>query len=42
MPDKRKYKKDSFMKKNRKAWNSGKRTQMPVTVTEGLEVTDKG
>ena len=30
------------MQKKRKAWNRGKRTQMPVTVTEGLTVTDKG
>ena len=28
--------------KKRKAWNRGKRTQMPVTVTEGLAGTDKG
>ena len=25
----------------RKAWNREKRTQMPVTVTEGLAATDK-
>ena len=25
----------------RKAWNRGKQTQMPVTVTEGLAATDK-
>ena len=42
MSDKRKYKKDSFTEKKRKAWNRGKRTQMPVTVTEGLAGTDKG
>ena len=42
MSEKRKYKKDSFTEKKRKAWNSGKQTQMPVTVTEGLAVTDKG
>ena len=29
-------------KKKMKAWNRGKRTQMPVTVTEGLAATDKG
>ena len=28
--------------KKGKVWNRGKRTQMPVTVTEGLAVTDKG
>ena len=27
--------------KKRKAWNRGKRTQMPVTMTEGLAATDK-
>ena len=42
MSDKRKYKKDSFTEKKRKAWNTGKRTQMPVTRTEGLAATDKG
>ena len=26
----------------RKAWNIGERTQMPVTITEGLGATDKG
>ena len=30
------------MEKKRKAWNRGKRTQMLVTVTEGLATTDKG
>ena len=39
MSDKRKYKKDSFTEKKRKAWNRVKRSQMPVTVTEGLAVT---
>ena len=34
--------KDSFTEKKRKAWNRGKRTQMPVTITEGLAATDKG
>ena len=42
MPNKRKSKNDSFTEKKRKTWNSGKRTQMPVPVTEGLAVTDKG
>ena len=42
MPDKRKYEKDSFTEKKSKAWNRGKRTQMPVTLAEGLAVTDKG
>ena len=32
----------SFTEKKRKAWNRGKRTQMPVTITEGLAATDKG
>ena len=41
MPDKRKYKKDSFKKKKMKAWNRGKRTRMPVTITKGLAATDK-
>ena len=26
----------------RKAWNRGKRTQMPFTLTEGLAAADKG
>ena len=42
MSDKRKQKKDSFTDKKRKAWNKGKRTQMPFTVTEDLAATDKG
>ena len=42
MSDKRKCKKDSFKEKIRKAWHRVKRTQMPVTVTEGLAATDKG
>ena len=37
--DKGKYKKDSFTEKKRKAWNRGKRTQMPVTLTEGVAGT---
>ena len=40
MSDKRKYKKDSYTEKKSKAWNKGKRTQMPVT--EDLAATDKG
>ena len=28
--------------KKKEAWNKGKRTQMLVTVTEGLAATDKG
>ena len=40
MPGKRKYKKDSYTEKKSKAWNRGKRTQMPVT--EDLAATDKG
>ena len=42
MSNKRKYKKDSITEQKRKAWNRRKRTQMPITVTEGLSVTDKG
>ena len=42
MSDKRKCKKDSYTDKKSKAWNRGKRTQMPVTLTEGLAATDKG
>ena len=30
------------MRKKRKAWNRGKQTKMPVTVTEALAATDKG
>ena len=40
MSDKQKYKKDSYTEKKSKAWNRGKRTQMPVT--EDLAATDKG
>ena len=40
MSDKRKYKKDSYTEENSKAWNRGKRTQMPVT--EGLAAADTG
>ena len=32
--------KDSFTEKKGKAWNRGKRNQMPVSVTEGLATTD--
>ena len=42
MSHKQKYKRDSFTRKKRKAWNRGKQTKMPVTVTEALAVTDKG
>ena len=42
MSDKRKYEKDSLWGKKRKAWNSGKQTDMLVTVTEDLAATDKG
>ena len=42
MSDKRKYKKDSFTEKKRKARKREKRIQMPVAVTEGLAATDKG
>ena len=41
MSNQRKYKKGSF-KEKKKAWNRVKRTQMPVTITEGLAATDKG
>ena len=34
--------KDSFTEKKRKACNRGKRSQMPVTVNEGLAATDNG
>ena len=40
MADKRKHEKDSYTEKKSKAWNRGKRTQMPVT--EDLAATDKG
>ena len=42
MSNQRKYKKGSFREKKKKAWNRVKRTQMPVTITEGLAATDKG
>ena len=42
MSDKQKYKKDSVTEKKRKTWNWEKWTQMPVTITEGLAVTDTG
>ena len=34
MSDKRKYKR-FFTEKQKKAWNRGKRTHMPVTLIEG-------
>ena len=34
--------KDSFTEKKKKAWNRGKRTQIPVRVTDGLASTDNG
>ena len=37
-----KVQKDSVTEQKRKAWNRGKQTQMPVTVTEGLVVIHKG
>ena len=37
-----KVQKDSFTEKKRKARNKGKRTQMPVTITEGLVATGNG
>ena len=36
MSGKRKYKRDLYTGKKRKAWNRGKLTKMPVTVTKGL------
>ena len=42
MSDKGKYKKDSFMEKKSKAWNRRKQTQILVTLTVGVAVTDKG
>ena len=42
MSDKLKYKKGSFTGKKSKTWNSGERSQMPVTVTKGLAVNDQG
>ena len=41
MSVKRKYRKDWFTEKKKKAWNRGKLTQMPVTVTKDLAATDK-
>ena len=35
-------KKIHLRRQKRKAWNRGKGTHMPVTVTEGLAATDKG
>ena len=31
----------SYTEKKSKVWNRGKRTQMPVTLTEDLEATNK-
>ena len=42
MSDKQKYKKDSVTEKKRKNWNWEKRTQMPVSTTEGLAAIDTG
>ena len=42
MSGKRQYKKDSFTGKKRKVWYWGKRTKMPVTITEGLAAADEG
>ena len=41
MSDKQKHEKDSFMGKERKAWNRGNQTQIPFTLNEGLVATDK-
>ena len=41
MSDKRKYKKDSFTGK-KGIHGTGKQTQIPITLTEGLAATDKG
>ena len=40
MSDKRKYKKDSFTGK-KGIHGTGKKTQIPITLTEGLAATDK-
>ena len=37
-----KVQKGFFYREKRKAWNRGKQTKMPLTVTEGLAATDKG
>ena len=43
MSGKQKYKKNfGGGRKKKKAWNRGKQTQMPVTITEGLAATGKG
>ena len=42
MSNQRKCKKGSFREKKRKAWNRVKRTQIRVTITEGLAATDNG
>ena len=38
MSDKPKFKKDSYTEKKIKAWDRGRLSQMPVTLTEGLAV----
>ena len=42
MSEKEKHKKDSLTEKKRKAWNWGKQTQKPATLTEDLAATNKG
>ena len=44
MSGKQKYKKNlgGGGRKKKKAWNRGKQTPMPVTITEGLAATGKG
>ena len=37
-----KVQKRFFYREKRKAWNRGKQTKMPLILTEGLAVTDKG
>ena len=36
------YQKESYTEKKSKAWNRGKQTHIPVTLTESLVATDKG
>ena len=42
MSDKQKHKKIFIHGEKKKVWNKEKRTQMPITLTEGLAATDKG
>ena len=42
MSGKQKYKRDSFMRKEREVWNRGKQIQMSFTLVESLAGTDKG